>query len=180
MASIADLIRVSPPPDRGAQNDWTSVDAELGFVTPTDYRQIVDTYGRGLFGDFLWVMLPSDDQPRISLGTQIESARQSFQLLAEILAGSVPEALPPYDVNTLIPCAATNNGDTIYWITDRATSPDRWPVTVQPSRDPAWDEFDGPLLDFLVAVFIGEHGCPAFPPEFPAASGMTFTPLARD
>jgi hypothetical protein len=176
MTSIADLTRVCAPPTGTGTYDWSGVHADLGVRIPGDYRAIVNTYGPGLFGNFLWVMMPSDDRPRMSIRTQIGAAREAFQMLADMLGNSAPEAFPPYDVNALVPCAATNNGDTVYWITDRSTDPDQWHVTVQAARDPTWYEIDGSLLDFLVAVITGDYVCPVFPPEFPG-SARAFTPL---
>jgi hypothetical protein len=178
MAPIDDLISVSAPPTGIGDQDWSGAEADLGFAPPNDYRAIVNTYGRGIFGDFLWVMMPSDEQPRMGIDTQIGATRQAFQMLANTLGNSAPEALPPYDVNALVPCAATNNGDTIYWITDRSLDPDQWPVTVQPPRDPTWHDYDGTLLDLLVAVLTGDYVCPAFPPDFPESIGAVFTPLS--
>ncbi|MGC7250000.1 hypothetical protein RBA00_13230, partial [Mycobacteroides abscessus subsp. massiliense] len=41
-----------------------------------------------------------------------------------------------------------------------------------------WEEFDGTLLEFLVAIFSKSYVCPIFPDDFPAQDGSYFTPSA--
>jgi hypothetical protein len=40
-----------PPPVAVPAVDWAEVHARLGFRLPADYRELIDTFGPGTFGD---------------------------------------------------------------------------------------------------------------------------------
>lgn len=167
MASIEDLLACVPAGQGSGRHDWTQVHQRLGFVTPRDYEQIVDTYGAGEFDEFLLVLDPQNDNPYLDLKSQVNVRRQA-------LLGLTNEVIP-YPIESLTACAYTNNGDVIYWITDRSENPDEWTVTINAARDDEWDEFDGTLLDLLVALFSRTHVSPIFPADFPNPEGdVTF------
>jgi hypothetical protein len=99
VASLEELRQISPPPSCLTQTEWD----EVGFTVPADYRAIVDTYGAGSFGDFLWVMQPVHSEDRLSITVQIPLARRTLHELANDV---VPSEVP-YDIDSLIPCAFT-------------------------------------------------------------------------
>ncbi|MFJ8748145.1 SMI1/KNR4 family protein [Streptomyces sp. NPDC102441] len=52
--------RGTPHRTRGAyrsrrSRDWPAVERELGTTLPTDYRQLVETYGGGVFDETIWL-----------------------------------------------------------------------------------------------------------------------------
>ncbi|MFI1064070.1 SMI1/KNR4 family protein [Streptomyces spororaveus] len=56
--AIEHLTRAIPPTDAPRAHDWTRVEEELGTILPSDYKQLVDLYGGGLFDDAIWVLEP--------------------------------------------------------------------------------------------------------------------------
>ena len=57
--SLARLKRLVPPVGRGRSYiDWADVERAMGTALPTDYKQMVETYGVGSLDDFIWVMQP--------------------------------------------------------------------------------------------------------------------------
>ncbi|WP_165609637.1 hypothetical protein [Mycobacteroides saopaulense] len=170
MSSIQDLAAVVTPLGRVAPKEWTAIDSDLGFVTPADYRSIIDTYGSGSFDDFLIVLSPQNGNKYLDLSSQIAVRR-------EALHGLTHEVIP-YPIDLLTACAYTNNGDVVYWLADKAVNPNDWPVVINASRDDEWDRFNGGLLDFLVAVLDRSYVCPIFPDDFPEQDGSYFTPSA--
>ncbi|MDX1876085.1 hypothetical protein SBI67_28530 [Mycolicibacterium sp. 120266] len=167
---IKDLAARVRPECTVTQRDWARLYRHLGFVTPRDYEQIVDTYGAGEFDEFLLVLDPQNDNQYLDLKSQVNVRRQA-------LLGLTSEVIP-YSIESLTACAYTNNGDVIYWITDRSVNPDDWTVTINAARDNEWDEFDGTLLDLLVGLFTRTHVSPFFPEDFPSPAGVTFRRFA--
>ncbi|MBA0045352.1 SMI1/KNR4 family protein [Mycobacteroides sp. LB1] len=181
MALIEDLTALIAPPYAASRvtRDWEAIDADLGFVTPLDYREIVETYGSGKFDDFLMVLMPQDSNIHLDLGSQISGWRDALRMSldSERLLG-VPPAVVPYPIESLTACAYTDNGDVIYWLTSESADPNEWPVVIQATRDDEWDKFDGSLLEFLDSVFSQTYFCPIFPDDFPEQDGSYFTPSA--
>ncbi len=181
MALIEDLTTLVAPPGATSHvtRDWGAIDARLGFVTPPDYREIVETYGSGKFDDFLMVLMPQDSNVHLDLWSQISGWRDALRMSvdSERLLG-VPPAVVPYPIESLTACAYTDNGDVIYWLTSGSADPNEWPVVIQATRDNEWDEFDGSLLEFLTSVFSRTYVCPIFPDDFPEQDGSYFTPSA--
>ena len=167
LAALVQPVRQIVPKE---PKEWASIDNGLGFVTPADYRSIIDTYGSGSFDDFLIVLSPQNSNKYLDLSSQIAVRR-------EALRGLTHEVIP-YSIDLLTACAYTNNGDVVYWLADKAVDPNEWPIIVNASRDDEWDRFDGGLLDFLIAVFNRSYVCPIFPDDFPEQDGSYFTPSA--
>ncbi|MDX1876086.1 hypothetical protein SBI67_28535 [Mycolicibacterium sp. 120266] len=170
MATIRDLTSLVPPPEQPQKQwNWDRIESNLGFIVPDDYRQIVDTHGRGKFDNFLRVFTPDD------LGQQIQIKRDALRMAAnsQELFGVQPTETP-YPIEALTVCAYTDNGDDIYWSSDSSSDPNTWRIVVHATRDEEWDAFDGPLIEFLVAVFSGSYVCPIFPDDFPGSAVSRF------
>ncbi|WP_078288796.1 hypothetical protein [Mycobacterium sp. D16R24] len=175
MSSINDLSAIVAPPVTASRSDstggWMNIHSAIGFTTPTDYREIVDTYGAGGFGNFLWVYQPQSDNKFLDLKTQISMQAGALRELKEI-GDEIP-----HQISSLKACGVTDNGDVIYWVTEQSQDPDGWTIAVNAPRDDEWSEYDGSLLDFLVAVFSGAYVCPIFPDDFPGQGGSLFKPV---
>ena len=172
MSTVQDLTSIVPPPsDIVTAWDWDQIHRDLGFVTPSDYQQIINAYGNGKFDDFLRVFAPTD------LSSQIKTKREALHMSAdsEELFGVPPEVMP-YPIESLAACAYSDNGDVIYWRTQDSADPNKWPVVIHATRDEEWDEYEGTILDFLVAIFDRSYVCPLFPDSFPDANGSMFAP----
>ncbi|MET9298386.1 hypothetical protein ABZX66_03605 [Micromonospora aurantiaca] len=157
------LARMMPPPPRSsAPPNWPAVERSLGFALPGDYKDLVDRYGPGRFDDFLAVLVPGHPVPRLDLVHGVAEATETLRAYA-----SSGEALPA-PVDGLTAVALTDNGDTVYWLRDPGSPPDRWRIAVNGARDfGEWHLFDGCLAHFLVAVLNRESVVPGFPGDFP-------------
>ena len=152
-----------PPPRSSAPPNWPAVERSLGFALPGDYKDLVDRYGPGRFDDFLAVLAPGHPVPRLDLVHGVAEAADTLRVYA-----SSGEALPA-PVDGLTAVAWTDNGDTVYWLRDPGSPPDRWRIAVNGARDfDEWHLFDGCLAHFLVAVLNREWWCPRSPATSPA------------
>jgi hypothetical protein len=74
-----------------------------------------------------------------------------------------------------MPVAGTDNGDTVYWLRQPSLVPDEWTVVVVEGRGDDWDQFDGGIVAFLVAVFVDGRRISVFPDSF-YGKEPSFTP----
>lgn len=149
--SMQALSQLIPPPaaprETGAAADWAEVEAALDSPLPADYRALVDRYGTGGVGDFLWLLTPftrSQDQNLLVAGRRILVAYRAIQ--ADEPARYPFPAYP--DEGGLLPWAVSDNGDTLYWQTS-GDDPDQWPVVVFNGDHNRHETFAGGAAAFL-------------------------------
>ena len=165
--SIKALSKILPPPkspvEAPRESQWLAVERHLGTRLPTDYKQLVGTYGTGKIDDFIWLANPfSKSMPWFSwvcrtLGG-LSAVRQSGGKKA------VPHAIFP-EPSGLLPWASSENGNVFYFRT--AGEPDEWPTVVIEARGPRFDEVDDGATAFLAALLAKKHVSPVLPNSFP-------------
>lgn len=168
MSMSDELMRLAPPPAEApaASVDWERLESSLGVVLPGDYKWLVEVYGPGKFGNFLYVLQPSSPFVPIRL---VESARRSVEILEQLAENG--EALP-YTPRELMPVAKTDNGDTVYWVMRPESDADSWGIVGNAARNVVWPEFDGGIVEFLVAVLSGVRYFEIFPRSFPGETHL--------
>lgn len=95
--------------------DWLAVESRVGTSLPSDYKQIVDTFGcDGLFDVFFEVFAPEE-----------------LNWHARYYAGSAlapGDEHPPFPApGGVIPWSSNEHQETFFWITE-GPDPDRWPI----------------------------------------------------
>jgi hypothetical protein len=158
--TIGQLRAVIPPPDAispGRVTPWSELEIALGTALPPDYQQLVDIYGVGCFGDFLWVFVPQCGNPHLELAEQIRRTIWAQDYLRRNSTEVIPYPIFP-EPEGLLPFAVTDNGDELYWVTEGA--PAEWWVVANESRSPEWYEFRGDMTTFLAQVFGGHVRIP--------------------
>ncbi|MFD8637777.1 histone-like nucleoid-structuring protein Lsr2 [Streptomyces sp. NPDC059533] len=172
MTDIAALRRICPPPNTPQiPTDWNAVETELGMILPEDYKQLADTYGAGLYGDYINIFHPNANTPWTNL-TGPMPARVRNQLRHDYDKGTHPV---PYQPQHLFTIGVTSNGEYLFWITDPLRTPGNWHIAVNEARGPQWYTYEGTLTSFLTSLLNGEASAPQFPSDFPALPG-TFAP----
>ncbi|WP_338605165.1 SMI1/KNR4 family protein [Saccharopolyspora sp. SCSIO 74807] len=168
MTALDQIKSIVPPPAEPsvAVSDWDQVEGELGLRLPSDYKGLVADYGAGSFDEFLLVLQPYEENSNIDLLTQRSVRLDALRSLSE-QGESVPFDLEPGN-EELLPWGITDNGDVCYWMTEPDKDPDEWTVAVNEERGPHWEQFDGSVTEFLVAVFSRTLAVPIFPSDFPS------------
>jgi SMI1-KNR4 cell-wall len=161
-----DLMQLVPPPAEvsDAAVDWEQLEASLGVELPGDYKWLISTYGPGKFDDFLYVLQPTSPFGPIRLE---ESAQRSTEILEQLATGQ--REVLPYAPRELMPVAKTDNGDTVYWVKKLGVDPGSWIIVGNGARNAKWPEFNGGIVDFLMAVLSGSRRFEIFPRSFPSA-----------
>lgn len=138
--------------------DWQHLEGELGFGLPRDYREIVESYGPGMFSDFIFLFEPIPDNPHIYIGTQNQLAIDALRYLQERGDEEIPYQLTPFP--EIVGCGRTVNGDMLYWRTRELDDPETWTIVGNEARGPDWFEYEGGLDSFLTACISGEYEFP--------------------
>ena len=165
MSALDDLIAIAPPPAEPAPPiDWDALDVSV----PSDYVELAEVYGAGTFDDGITVHVPGHPNRNLDLVRYTEEARSALKTLRD-----EGEEMP-YDPDDLLPWAADDAGNFIWWhMSDRAT-PERWPVVVNEARGDEWVRFAGGAVAFLVALLSGD-----FPNDFIVADDSGATTFVR-
>jgi hypothetical protein len=171
MTDLTALTELCLPPGQALGISWGTVEDRLGMPLPRDYKRLADRYGPGSFNDYLSLFHPHGVTEYVNL-TGPMPGRIRAQLRKDYDQGTHPV---PHDPDTLFACGATDNGEYLFWITDPATDPDRWRITVNEARGPRWFTYDGTVTDFLTGVLSARTRVPQFPPRLLDAPAR-FTP----
>jgi hypothetical protein len=172
MGALDDLVSLIPPPQRARIDvDWETVEAGVGTVLPGDYKALVEIYGPGSFGDFLFVFQPVTPFLTVELAYQARRGEEILDHLRDVGQESIP-----FGRGELMAIAGTDNGDTLYWVRRPQDQPDAWTITGNEARNTTWPQFSGGLASFLHAVMSRALRFPIFPKDFPGPRPPTFRP----
>ena len=166
---IDDLAQVLAPPnvpvETPSKDDWLATTQRLGVALPDDYVSFVSQFGTGCIDGFLWVFNPVAGNQYVNLHDCLDSESEAFAYSKD--RGFAYRPLEPFPERPgLIPCAATDNGDALYWIVQG--EPNTWSVAVGAARGPSFEVFELSLVPFLCALLSGTIRCSVFPEGFPS------------
>ena len=175
MSALLELLQLVPPPATAqAEIDWSPVEAAVGLRLPADYKNLIEIYGPGQFDRFLTVYQPATQFLTTELAYQ---ARRKSEILAQLRDNGREHI--PFAEGTLLPVAGTDNGDTIYWVTENADDPDSWTITGNEARNTIWPRFAGGITGFLYSVLSRQIRFPIFPKDFPSSRNPRFRPTGE-
>lgn len=156
--SLQALINTMTPPDApletGSPGAWSSIENRIGTRLPADYKEYIATYGTGSIGDFLWPYNPFSENPNLNLVRRMELDAGALRQIREKFGEEeVPYPLYP-EPGGLMSWAVSDNGDTLYWLTQG--DPSYWRVVVNESRGPDFEHFEESTTSFLAKLISGE------------------------
>ncbi|MFF9864128.1 SMI1/KNR4 family protein [Streptomyces sp. NPDC013953] len=138
-----------PPPPALRQKDWEEIETALGTALPADYKELVGTFGGGLFDDTIWLLEPGCANEHYDLLTENEGMRRQG---LERSGSKTPEL--DEEGSDAIAWALTEDGATLYWLVRPGQGPDGWTVMVNEGRGPDWERFPLSCSAFLEAVLV--------------------------
>jgi len=157
LSHLTELI--GPPPQSIPSIDWSEVETKIGSPLPPDYRAFIDRFGFGKIDDFIHVFTPYGPTQWVDLIWRSSDHAEWHYFRGEIH--------PPFPAaGGLLHFAGTDNGDAIYWKTDR--DPLQWSIVIYEGRGPDFEVFEMPMTAFLAEVLSGEIRCGIFPDDFPS------------
>ncbi|WP_405813255.1 MULTISPECIES: SMI1/KNR4 family protein [unclassified Streptomyces] len=150
--AIEHLTRAIPPTDAPRAHDWTRVEEELGTILPSDYKQLVDLYGGGLFDDAIWVLEPDcpNEHHDLVVGNHIRvEAQRGLWKGGEPKPAELDEA-----GSRTIAWAETENGDCLYWLARPGQEPAQWTVAIKEGRGREGEFHARSCCEFLRSVLL--------------------------
>lgn len=150
--AIADLKRIIASPQRNVSGDsvrqWEDQETQLGIVLPVDFRQLMFTYGSGLFFD-IHILSPLAERSYYDHINERSDAIREYGIQGE------------YDVfpskNGLFPWAYDGNGNDYFWLMNG--DPNLWPViTSEPrgSNGAEWIDHQCTTTEYLTSLAQGD------------------------
>lgn len=126
---------------------------------PADYKELIDTYGSGYIGNFLYLWNPFSKKRYMNLILRVD---EFLSLVTSEFEATLPFPIYPKP-NGIMPFANTINGDTIFWIT--VGNPDGWTLFVLEARGTNYFVTTESLSSFLNKTLIEKIGNVVFSPE---------------
>jgi hypothetical protein len=176
--SIAELRRLAPAPawplGSGDEQRWLLAENKLGLRLPTDYKDLVQTYGSGRFGNFLTVFTPFVSDGYVNLLTQDTLALDAYREVRAALPHAAPYPAYP-EPGGVLPWAQTDNGDVVYWLTEGPS--DSWPIVVIEARHGSYEQYALSTTEFLARLLEGTLNSRILPARLGGNVSPRFAPL---
>ncbi|MEU9238510.1 SMI1/KNR4 family protein [Streptomyces sp. NPDC048385] len=148
---LADLI---PPAGPHRSRDWSAVERQLGTPLPDDYKELVETYGGGVFDETIWLLDPECPDEYYNLCDQ---AKERAEILADLWETEAkPADLRDPDAQVLPWAYVEESGMYLYWLRQPNQKPNDWTVILNEGRGPEWEHHATGCVLFLLAILTGE------------------------
>jgi hypothetical protein len=147
------------PFEAGDPDSFTRVEVELGLELPEDYKQLVQTYGRGQWQGFWYLLNPFTENEFTNLVIQCQNRRPKKWSMLDAeraireAAGAYPHPIYP-EVGGILPWALTDNGGRFFWLTKG--HPEKWPTVYYADRSPEFEVYRMPCMELLYKAVSGE------------------------
>ncbi|MEU3891900.1 SMI1/KNR4 family protein [Streptomyces sp. NPDC029041] len=133
--------------------DWAQAESDLGTALPADYKQLVETYGDGIFDETIWLLAPDSAHDDCDLHGQM---REREEILADLWEfEDKPAGLQEAGARVLPWAFEEGTGAFLYWLARPGQSPDDWTVLYNEGRGPLWEQHNVGCLAFLLSVLTG-------------------------
>lgn len=162
------LRQLVPPPDDPHLGDgtWDELFGQLGTPLPTEYRELMETYGAGIWSSWLILVSPMPSGPLKSPEGYYHGlhdfATKSLDIYRD-LRKDYPEFQPLAvwpEPGGFLPFADSIDGDELGWLT--IGDPDDWPLIVHPRHYDQGPPLTSNLVDTLLEWLRGREAPEAF------------------
>ncbi|MBP2586623.1 hypothetical protein J3A78_007101 [Streptomyces sp. PvR006] len=150
------LTRVVPPPAERRPRAWPEIEERLGSALPEDFKDLVDTYGGGVFDETIWILEPECADSGYDLLAVQEERAEVLARLWEIGPEPRPVQLEAAGAGLLPFAYVEGTGAHLYWLTAGDVRPEDWTVLANAGRGPEWEHHPVPGVRFLLSVLTGE------------------------
>ncbi|MFH8574429.1 SMI1/KNR4 family protein [Streptomyces zaomyceticus] len=154
--AVEQLTRIVPPPAERQPRAWPTIEARLGSALPEDFKDLVDTYGGGVFDETIWILEPDCADPDYDLLAMKVERAEVLDRLWEIGPEPRPGQLED-DGAGLLPFAyIEGTGAYLYWLTGENVRPEDWTVLANAGRGPEWEYHPVSSARFILSVLTGD------------------------
>ncbi len=155
------LLELVAPPPQPTAVDWEAAERALGITFPPGYRWLAETYGPGVFDDFLRFFVPGPTVLDLVAATAFNT-EINRDWLSDPYAPPFPYPLHP-EPGGLVVWAETVDRESLFWATDGP--PEDWPTIVETFEDLGTWRYDGPAEELLLAMLERTVQIPYILPE---------------
>ena len=166
--AVTDLTRLIPPPSGVTKPNWSKAESHLGTRLPSEFKQIVDLYGLGSFGEVMTLFCPETELSHMNLLNQFDSHQTDIVSFRWVLNRPIYP-----DKGGLLPFGTSENWEMFYWLTEG--EPDTWPILINEQRGPEINRFDMSLSQLMVANLRQELKTTVLP-DYEDPIAFEFTP----
>lgn len=166
-SAIERLTGLVPPNSPRRSRNWAVVEQQLGTALPQDYKELVETYGGGVFDETIWILDPECPHAGANL---LDQAKECAEILAKLwrVEPKPPQLMQDAEAEVLPWAYIEGSGALLYWLRRAGQSPDEWTVMFNEGRGPEWEYHPTQCTPFLLSVLTGEADTvyfPDFPPD---------------
>ncbi|MET9228998.1 hypothetical protein [Lentzea sp. NPDC003310] len=130
----ADLVALfGHRPASRSELSWDEAEEHVGFVFPADFKDLVSTFGTGVFDHVVEVVSPVEDEE--SLDFFFSDLYEYREFAGRVRWGKAGQC-------------------TLFWRTEG--DPDQWTITWCDSESTEWESYDGTATAFLFDLLTGE------------------------
>lgn len=152
--AVEELTGLVSPPATAQPRTWTETEERLGTALPQDYKDLIDTYGGGVFDETIWILEPDCADQDYDL---VAVAAEQAEVLENLWGGGEPKpAELAADGTNVLPFAyIEGTGAYLYWLIGETAKPDEWTVLVNEGRGPEWEHHPVSVAAFVAGVLTG-------------------------
>jgi hypothetical protein len=166
-SALARLTQLITPPSEPRTTDWEAVQRQLGVTLPTDYKELIRVYGGSNWDDYLYLLEPGCPNDNYDLIEWEDQQTKALEGLWEF--EKKPDELADPG-SRVIPWAATDNGECLYWLVKPGRNPDQWTVMANEARGDCWEHYPMTCTGFLLAALTGDVHSDVLSSRFPLAT----------
>jgi hypothetical protein len=183
MLILQKLLQLAPPPVApiypGRTDQWHEIQSELGINLPDDYKLLINTYGSGMFGEFVSLFNPFIP-PTVPNYLHLISQGVGRLGMYEELRSNHPDfhaPFPPFpQPGGILPWGRDYNAGLACWVTSNA-DPNTWPtVLLDGEYSENYDTYPGTATEFIYEMLMGTVDCTAFPEDLYPIEEPCFRP----
>ncbi|MEU8792620.1 SMI1/KNR4 family protein [Streptomyces sp. NPDC048643] len=122
--AVEHLTEIIPPGAPRRSRDWATAEHQLGTLLPEDYKELVETYGGGVFDETIRLLdpqCPDEDYKPLAQAT----ARA--EILADLRQSEAKPTEPQNESEAqVLPRAIEESGAYLYWLRRPGQKPNEW------------------------------------------------------
>ncbi|URN15918.1 MULTISPECIES: SMI1/KNR4 family protein [Streptomyces] len=159
--AVERLTALIPPAGPQRSRDWRGVERAMGTALPDDYKELVETYGGGVFDETIWLLDPACPDEDYEL---VAAAAERAEVLANLWQSEpVPEEVRDTGARVIPWAYVEDSGAYLYWLVRPERKPGEWTVMFNEGRGSEWEHYDTSCASFLFSVLTGEAENEYFP-----------------
>ena len=152
--ALARLTTLLPAPGAPEPTpDWESAEEQLSTTLPSDFKELIDTYGGGLIDNYMLLLEPNSPNGVYDLLDLTAQREEANAALWEF--GDRPPEMEDGD-NRLVCWGTTDNGEYLFWLVRPGDTADQRTIMINSASGEDWERYELTVTQFLLDILSGE------------------------